>query len=178
MAREPREQLVVDLLSDGTEGIQASNVFDLKPSVIYASQDGPDSPHITVEQPDEGPTGGGTTGFDGMDAGGGSPHQTIVGTVTVHAFADDQDLDANATVTTDRAAVYLTGSAAGDGTVSGGVIEEIYRIVRANAVRPQNPTTGNTPVELLSAGTFSPGPTDEPTQMHYVGQLNYVYWTG
>lgn len=172
MAIEPREQLVVDLL---TGKWTASNTFGLTPSIIYASRDEPGTPHVTVEMPDEGPIGGGDTGFDGIDPGGGSPHQTIAGTVTVHAFADDNELSG---ASTGSAAVYLTGSAANDGTVSGGVIEEIYRIVRNNGVKPSNPTTGNTPVELLSAGTFTPGPTDDDTKQHYVGSLNYLYWTG
>lgn len=171
MAREPREQLVVDLLSDGTAGIQASNVFGLKPSVIYASRDEPDSPHVTVEQPDEGPINGGQTGFSHM-AGSGTPGQTISGTVTVHAYADDRQLSS---ASTGSAAVYLTGSAANDGTVSGGVVEEIMRVLDDNRVRPSNPTTGNTPVELLSIGSFFPGPTDEPTQAHYVGTIFYIY---
>lgn len=171
MAREPREQFVVDLLTDQWV---AGNTFSLTPSIIYASVDEPSSPHVTVEMSDEGPVNGGVTGFSHM-AGSGTPGQTISGTVTLHAVADDAVLEANGTVTTDSAAVYLTGSAASDGTVSGGVIEEVYRIVDANRVRPANPTTGNTPVELLSIGTFNPGPTDGPTKQHYVGQLFYLY---
>lgn len=169
MAREPREQLVVDLLTDGWV---AANTFGLTPSILYASRDEPDSPHVTVEQPDEGPINGGVTGFSHMDGAGAGPGQTRAGTVTLHAYADDQQL---ADASTGSAAVYLTGTAENDGTVKGGVIDEIYRVIGNNNVRPTNPTTENTPVDLLSAGQFQPGPTDGPTKYHYVGSLAYLY---
>lgn len=173
MAIEPREQFVLQLLEGNWND---SNTFSETPTLIYGHRDTPPTkPYIAVMQPDEGPIGGGNTGFDGIDPTGGAPHQTISGTVPVHLFASDDELSG---ATTSAAKVWLTGSAADNGTVSGGAIEEVYRIVRANAVRPSNPTTGNKPVELLSASAFSPVPEpDEPGTYHYVGNLNYIYWT-
>lgn len=172
MAREPREQFVLQLLEGNWN---SSNTFGLTPSLLYASSDEPSTPHITVPQPDEGPIGGGATGYDGIDPSGGNPHQTIAGTITLHAFAQDGNLGS---ATTSSAAVYLTGSAANDGTVSGGVVEEVYRIVRNNAVEPSNPTTGNTPVLTLASGQAAPGPTEDDTRYHQVIPVSYVYTTG
>lgn len=174
MAKEPREQFVLQLLEGNWS---ASNTFDLVPSLLYASRDEPDSPHVTFEQPDEGPIGGGATGFSHIHGDGTGPGQTIGGTVTVHAFANDSNLEANSTVTTGSAAEYLTGNAQNDGTVEGGVVEEIYRIIDDNNDLPTNPTTGNQPVNLLWRGTFRPGPTDKPDGAHQVGTVSYIYRT-
>jgi len=169
MAREPRDQLIVDLLTDSWV---ASNTFDLTPSIYYASRDDPDSPHVTVEPYDEGPTGGGEVPFSFMDGSGGGPGQTIVGNVTVHAYADSGELSGASTGSPEA---YLTGAGQSGGTVDGGVTDEIRRIIKANITNPTNPLTGNQPVELLAPSDFSPGPTDEETQAHYVGTVFYLY---
>lgn len=172
MAREAREKLVVDLLTDKwTSG----NTFGETPSIIYGRDEAPSKPFISVEQPDEGPIGGGETGYDGIDSTQGVPHQTISGTVPVHLFASDKELD---NATTESGKVYLTGTSTSGNNVSGGAVDETQRIIRGNAVRPSNPKTGNTPVELLSAGAFTRVPEpDEPGTYHYVGSVDYIYST-
>lgn len=173
MAREPREQLVLDLLQ---QNWQTDHPFGLTPKISYGwFNEDQETTQVTIGQPDEGPIGGGETGFDGIDTTGGSPHQTRGGTVEAHCWARHGDLG-NATTSNPRE--YLTGSAASDGTVSGGVIEEIYDIAQANAVRPVNPVTGNTPVQLLSAGTAAPAPEPDTRGLfHFVVPLNYIYST-
>lgn len=169
MAREPRNQLIVDLLTDKWD---ASNTHGLTPSIIYASQDEPDTPHVTVEAYDEGPINGGETSFSHMDGDGGGPGQTISGTVPIHAFAEDGQLSGASTSSAD---VYLEGSGQSGGTVDGGVVDEIRRIIGLDPTNPTNPVTGNQPVEILATTTFTPGPTDEPDQAHYVGAALYIY---
>lgn len=169
MAREPREQLVVDLLTDKWT---ASNTFGLTPSIIYASQDEPSTPHITVEKYDQGPINGGATSYSFMDGSGGGPGQMISGTVTLHAFASDHQLSG---ATTSSADVFLNGSGQSGGTVNGGVTDEIRRIIKNNASQPTNPTTSNQPVDVIAPTDFTPGPTDEPDRAHYVGQVLYIY---
>lgn len=174
MVREPREQLVLDFLEDRWT---AANTFGETPHISFGWFDDPPSkPYICVLQPEEGPIGGGETGFDGMDPNLGSPHQTIRGTVPVHVFATNRELD---NASTDNPREYLTGSASRtDGSVSGGAIGEIYRIVRNNAVDPTNPKTGNTPVQLLSAGDAAPAPEEDETGVfHYLAPINYIYTT-
>lgn len=168
MPREPREQLVVDLL---TNDWNASNTHGLTPSVIYAEPDeSPDTAYVAVEQYSEGPIGGGETGFDGIDPTGGSPHQTISGSVPVHLYADDTELSG---ASTGSAKVYLTGSGS-----TGGAVDEVQRIIRANAVSPTNPSTSNTPVDIISPTTFNRVPEpDEPTTAHYAGEVLYLYST-
>lgn len=154
----------------------SSNTFSETPSIIYAEWDNPPSkPYVNVEQPTEGPINGGDTGFDGIDPSGNSPHQTISGTVPIHLFASNTELD---NATTDNARKYLTGIAESDGTINGGAVEEVYRIVRNNSVNPTNPKTGNNPIDLLSASSFNKVPEpDEPQTFHYAGEIQYIYST-
>jgi len=169
MAREPRDQLVLDLLTDAWT---ASNTHVLTPSIVYSKKEDPDTPQVVVDDYDEGPSGGGTTPFSFMDGSGGGPGETVVGTVPVHVFARDGHLSG---ATTDSASVYVVGAGQSGGTVDGGVTDEIRRIVKANITNPTNPSTDNQPVELIAPSEFSPGPTDEPDRVHYVGNVFYLY---
>lgn len=171
MAREPPKQLVRDLLRDG---MQASNSFGLKPTIKYGwFDDDPNTPHVYVREGDENTFGGGETGYAAMDGAGGSPHREVSGTVELHAFATFGHLS---NASTGAPQEYLWGSAANDGTVSGGVVAEIERVIDDNAVRPANPTTGNTPVRLIAVASSTPveesddvGPT-----FHHVVDVDYI----
>lgn len=166
MTREPREQLIVDLLTDEWN---AANTHNLKPSILYDREDEPPTPSVTVEQYTEGPLGGGSTGYDAMSATGSNPHQTRSGSVPVHLYATDNELGG---ASTDSAKVYMTGSGG-----TGGVVDEVQRIVQENANRPSNPSTGNTPVDLISPTSFGPAPTDEAGRVHFAGEVLYLYFS-
>lgn len=174
MVREPREQFVLDLLDDGWP---ADTPFGVTPHISYGGYDSDkDTPQVTVGQPEEGPTGGGETGYDGIDGAGGQPHQTIVGLVPVDLWASINDLDS---ATTSNPREYLTGSAdRSTGTVTGGAIEELYDIVEANASRPTNPKTGNVPLDVISHGQAAPVPEPDTRGLyHYLVPINFVYST-
>lgn len=167
MVREPREQLVVDLL---TNKWNSSNTHGLTPSIIYAEPDeSPDKPYVAVEQYNQGPINGGETGYDGINGATGNLHQTISGTVPVHLYADDTELSG---ASTGSAKVYLTGSGS-----TGGAVDEVRRIVKGNAVSPTNPSTSNQPVDLLAPTGFNRVPEpDEPTTAHYAGEVLFIYF--
>lgn len=167
MVREPREQLVVDLLSDKWD---SSNTHGLTPSVIYAEPDeSPDTAYVAVEQYSQGPLGGGDTSYDGINGSDGGLHQTISGTVPVHLYADDTELSG---ASTGSAKVYLTGEGS-----TGGAVDEVIRIIKDNAVSPTNPSTSNQPVDLFAPTSFSRVPEpNEPTTAHYAGEVLFIYF--
>lgn len=172
--REPREQLVLDLLDD--EWV-ASNTFGEVPTITYGwFEDPPQKPYINVLQPDEGPLGGGETGYDGI-TGGGTPHQTINSIVDIHIFAATGELDG---ASTSHPREYLTGSAdRSTGDVSGGAVAEVQRIIRDNAVKPTNPKTGNQPIQVQSPGTSRPvAEPDDIGVFHYVTEIQQIYTVG
>lgn len=173
-AREPREQLVLDLL---THEWDSANTFGETPSITYGWYDDPPArPYANVMQPRSSPVGGGTTGFDGMDSSGGQPVQTISEVVDVHLFAAYGELG-NATVSNPRE--YLTGSAdRTTGDVTAGAVGEIKRIVGENGSKPTNPKTGNQPVASLSFRNARPVPEpDDPGVFHQVVETQLVYTT-
>lgn len=161
MVREAREELVRDLLRDGWT---ASNTYTLTPSIIFGWFDEkPDGqPAVTVRQGDEAPANGGLTGYAAIDPGGGSPHQTIVGVVECHIWAAGGDLGS---ATTSHQRDYNQR-----------VSEEIRRIVKANANRPTNPDTSNTPVQGIAPGDSVP--IEEPDKrgvFHHRRDVGYWY---
>lgn len=176
MPREPREQHVRDLLKDKW---QNDHPFGLTPKISYGWFDADQGqPQVTIRQPDEGPVDGGRTGYSGIDPTGGGPTQTISGVVEVHVWARYSDLKSSSSATTDFPRKYITGEAdTSTGTVSGGVLEEIYRIVRNNPTAA-NPKTGNQPMRVIAAGdaTKAPEPDEEGLE-HYVVPIRYVYGT-
>lgn len=171
MPREAREQFVLQLLESNWN---AANTFNETPSIIYGRDEAPAKPYVVVGQPDESAVRGGDTGFDAINAGASAPNQTLRGTVPVACYASDRELDS---ASTSSAKVWLTGSAStSGGAVSGGAIEEVYRIVRANANRPTNPQTGNRSVNVLSAGPATPiFDADEPGTYGYRIGVSYLY---
>lgn len=177
MPREPREQYVLQLLR---KNWQTDHPFGLTPKLSFGWFDeDQNQPQVTtgLPLPDEGPINGGQTGFSSIDPSGGSPNQTIGGTSQVHCWARYQDLRDDSNVTTNNPREYLSGSAADDGTVSGGVVAEIERILDNNAVSAANPVTGNTPVQSISMGNASMArEPDERGLIHYVVEL--IYWYG
>lgn len=161
MVREPREELVRDLLR---EYWAPSNTYDLTPSIIFGWFDEKDEgqPYVTIGQPDEVPINGGDTGYSAIDPGGGSPHQTIDGVVQCHIWTGSDDLGG---ATTSHQRDY--NSAATD---------EIKRIVKANANRPTNPQTGNQPVQEIAPGRSRQ--IEEPDKrgvFHHRRDVGYTY---
>lgn len=172
--REPREQLVLDLLDAEWD---PSNSFGATPTITYGWYDDPPTrPYINVLQPQEDALGGGETGFDGMNTAQGKPTQTRAVVVPVHAFAVHDELD---DASTSHPREYLTGSAdRGTGAITGGVTGEVHRIVGENSVEPTNPKTGNQPVQSMSVRTSRPVPEPEERGVfHYVIELNQLYPT-
>lgn len=173
--REPREQLVLDLLDDEWD---ASNSFGVTPSITYGwFSDPPERPYANVMQPRATPVGGGTTGFDGIDSTGGEPVQTMSEIVDVHLFAARGELDG---ATTTHPREYLTGSAdRTTGDVTAGAVGEIKRIVGNNGSKPTNPKTGNQPVASLSIQNARPVPEpDDPGVFHQIIETKLTYTTG
>lgn len=161
--RELREQLVLDLLQDGWT---AANSYGLTPNITFGGYDrkSEGTPLVGVAEAREGPVGGGQTGYDSIDAGGGGPEQTIAGVVDVHVWSHRDDLGS---ATTDHQRQY-----------NGAATEEVARIARANAVRPTNPRTGNQPVRVLSPGSAnSVAEPEERALYHRLIPISYLYHT-
>lgn len=159
--------LVRNLLVDEWD---ASNTFGLQPDISYGWYDDSKSvPQVLVRIPDEGPIGGGQTGFDAIDPTGGTPHQTVDGVLEVHCFADRDDIgDASTRFPRE----YLSGD---DSTE--GVIGEIVRIIGANAQAPTDPTTGAQPVRLLAPLQSQEAPTEDAgaETAHIVQAVGYQF---
>lgn len=161
MAREPREELVRDLLRDQWD---ATNTYGLTPSIIFGwFDDKPDGqPAVTIRQGAEGPTDGGQTGYSSIDPSGGSPNQTTVGVVQCHIWTGRDDLDG---ASTSHQRLYNQR-----------VSEEIRRIVKANADQPTNPDTGNQPVQSIAPGESTPeAEPDKRGVFHHRRDVNYWY---
>lgn len=174
MTREPREQLLIDLLRDEWN---TDNTFTLQPDISYGWYDEEKgTPQVTIPQPDEGPISGGDTGYSGITPDGTGPNQTISGTLDVSCWCAFDELD---NASTEYPQEYLAGSAdRTTGDVTLGVVEEIKRIVRENAVRPTNPKTSNQPVRVIAPGDGTQ--VEEPdTQglFRYDIPISFVYST-
>lgn len=170
MGRQPREWLVLNLLeSNWTSG----NTFGLVPDISFGWwNDDKGQPQVLIQSPDEGPTGGGTTGYSAIDPSGGSPIQTVDGVISIHCFARSRDLGS---ASTDHAAQYLDGDKDGS---NHGVTEEITDIVQNNADQPTDPDTGNTPVRVLAPGQVRRGPTQEDVGdrvVHRIVEVGYLF---
>lgn len=169
MPRQPREWLLLNLLEQNWD---ATNTFGLTPDISFGNwNEAKAQPQVTIPQPDEGPIGGGDTGYDAFDSGGGIPHQTVDGVLDVDVWARDRDLGG---ASTDAAAKYCSGDK--DGSTPG-VVAEIQRIVRANADRPTDPVTGNQPVQTIAPGGSRRVPEDDVGSevVHFVVPVRFLY---
>lgn len=160
--RELREQLILDLLQDKWDN---SNTYGLTPNITFGwydkKTDG--TPLLAIPEADEGPSGGGETGYDSIDGSGGGPKQTKDGGVNCHVWTHRDDLGS---ASTNHQRQYNSA-----------VTEEIERIAADNAVRPTNPRTGNQPVRLIAAGEARPVEEDEHALFHRVQRVNFRYHT-
>lgn len=147
MTRELREQLVLDLLQDAWT---PANTAGVTPNITFGWYDQKEegTPLLTVGESEESPSGGGATGYDSMDGAGGGPEQTMDGSVPVNVWTHRGDLD--------------SASTSSQREYNGLAVEEVARIVRANAVRPTNPRTGEQPVRLIGVGVAQAVP--EPNE--------------
>lgn len=164
MTREPREDLIIELLKANWT---ASNTFGVTPKVSYGGYDGGlDTPQLTVGQPEESPVNGGETGFSGMHADGSGPSKETGGSLLVHAFATTAQLEAqNADTNNPR-------------QYNERVLEEAKRIIDGNAVNPTNPDTNAQPVNYISfEGPRPPSVDDDrnPPVYHYPASIGYGY---
>lgn len=161
--RELREQLVRDLLRDKwTSG----NTYSLTPNITFGGYDNKTdgTPLLAVDEAREGPSGGGQTGYDSIDASGGGPEQTKTGTVDCHVWTHLDDLGS---ADTDHPRPY-----------NGAVTEEVARIAVANANNPTNPSTSNEPVRAIAPGEARSVPEpDESGLYHRLIPVQYVYHT-
>ena len=169
MDRQPREILVRNLLRAEWD---QSETFGLTPDISfgwYVESKG--VPQLLVRAPDEGPLGGGETGYDAIDGSGGIPNQTISGVIDVHGMADASDLDA---ATTDFPDVYLSGNESQHGAMA-----EVRRIARENYSAPTDPETGNRPVNTLAPGDSQEVPDDGAgtREAHYLVEVGYTFTT-
>jgi hypothetical protein len=162
MAIEDPEKTVLDLL---VKGWNASNTFELQPTLSFGWYDEDSLPQVTLSQPEENPTGGGDAPFSGIDPGGGGPTQTIAGVVPVHAWATRPATKRSA-ATTSNARQYNMAA-----------LREVQRIVRDNASRPTNPETGAQDLNWIAPGSISPAPEGDetPVVFHYVVNVAFGY---
>jgi hypothetical protein len=172
--REPREQLVLDILRGNWDN---TNTFGLTPKISYGWFEGVDQPQVTIQQPSEGPINGGNTGYSAIDGSDGTLHQDISGSVDLHIWCAFDELDSTSAT---HPRQYITGDAdRTDGSVNLGVLGEIERIVRENAYNPTNPETNNNPVWSMAPGDGNQAPEpDEQGLFHYIKPVQFVYNTG
>lgn len=164
MTREPREDLVLELLKANWD---ATNTFGVTPKLTFGQfDDSQNTPQVTVDQPEESPVDGGQTGYSSMKADGSGPSKTMGGSLLIHAFATAAQLKAqNADTTNPR-------------QYNERVLEEAERILDANAVNPTNPDTGAQPVNYLTfEGRGAPSVDDDrqPPVYHYPATAGYGY---
>lgn len=161
---EPRERLIRDLLADAwTPG----NSFGITPHITFGWFDEDKSkPQITVRQPEEGPVDGGETGYSSMSGDGSGPSQTIGGDCQVHLWARTSDVETANDAAGENPRNWLSYAK-----------EEVYDIIRSNAVDPTNPSTGEEPVNFISPGETFPAHDDERTKTvyHLVIPVNFGY---
>lgn len=162
MPREAREVLVKDLLQDAWD---QSNTYGLTPNISFGWFDADTLvPDVAVAQASENPAGGGDTGFRGMKPdGSGDGTQYIIGTVPVHVFCRNEELDSAST----QNARQFNAAA----------MDEVQRIIGNNNENPQNPSTNNRPVDSLAYDGRNPAPEpdDVPMVDHYVATVRYTY---
>jgi len=161
MPREPREDLVLELLRDQWD---PSNTFGVTPDISFGwFREEASQPQVTVGQPEESPANGGETGYSHISADG-DPGQTIAGTIDVHVWSTPDRLGAqNASTKNPR-------------QYNERCCEEIQRIVGENASRPTNPDTGNQPVSFISYDGRIPVPEpDFDDRFHYTAPVAYGY---
>lgn len=139
MTRGKVADLMRNLLRDEWD---ASATFGVTPDISHGwYDDSKDQPQITIQSPSSNAINGGTTGYDAIDPSGGSPHQTVSGTLPVHCWASYRDVSSSGA---GSGAQYLDGDTNNDG-----VIDEIRRIVTANASGPVDPQTNDQPADHL-----------------------------
>lgn len=168
MTRQPREELVLNLLQTGWDD---SNTFGLTPSITYGwfDEDATNA-QLTVGQPEESPVNGGQTGFSGITPDGSGPSQEFDGVVLCHAWTRNADLDA--VPDSQSFGRHPRG-------YNAYVAEEVRRVIGNHESRPTDPRTGNEPVQYLSFGGSRPA--DEPDSgrtkpvWHLVIAVGYGY---
>lgn len=163
MTREAREKLILQLLQDGwTPG----NTYGVTPHISFGWFDeSKDVPQLTVGQPEESPTDGGTTGYSHIRVNSG-PGQSIIGTLPVHVWSTYERLDSAGSSSTNPREFNER------------CCEEVQRIVSANAASPTNPSSGNQPVSSIAYDGREPVPEpDRPEVDHYRAEVRYNYDT-
>ena len=157
---EPPERLVLDILQVEWDN---TNSYDLTPKISFGWFDESSGiPQVTISQPDESPSDGGNTGFSGISVDG--PTQRFTGTIEVNVWCRPSDLE-NANTVNPRQ--YNQAAAM-----------EIQRIIGNNNDRPENPRTGNMPVNFLSYAGKTPVPEPDDTikmLRHYNVVVSYGY---
>lgn len=160
MPREPREKLVLALLQ---EEWTPAHTFGLTPKITFGwFNEDVDTAQVTIRQPEESPVDGGETGYSHIRVGDG-PGQTIGGTIQVHVWARESDLEGAETQNPRE--------------FNERCCEEIQRIAGEHASQPVNPRSGNQPVGFIAYDGREPIPEPDrtPTVFHYQAIVRYGY---
>lgn len=162
--REPRERLVRDLLAGNWD---PANTFGITPHITYGWFDEDKTkPQVTIREPDEGPVDGGETGYASMSGDGSGPSQSIGGDCQVHLWAREADVSGANASAGENPRNWLSFAR-----------EQVYDVIRSNASRPTNPSTGNDPVNYISPGNAVPAHDRDrvKTVYHLVVPVNFGY---
>lgn len=169
MVRQPRDTLVRNLLREYWD---PTVTFGVTPDISFGwYDDAKDQPQVCIRSSEEGPINGGQTGYSAINATGGSPNQSIDGVINTHVFVDFGHLNG---ASTDFPRVLCVGD-----ETNRGINGEIRSIIRDNASSPEDPYTGNRPVNVISPGEAIEVPPEDPgtEEVHFRVSIGYGYET-